>query len=106
MKARKSAFSADGFGKFGALDTDEDWACEARRYYFNICGKYGVQVQALLKKQLSLTLRKSVRYTVLFLLKISVIILTFMTSGASMSRRLTVYLSLIVQFMAIPKKPL
>lgn len=59
-----------------------------------------------LKKQLSLTLRKSVRYTVLFLLKISVIILTFMTSGASMSRRLTVYLSLIVQFMAIPKKPL
>lgn len=102
----KVLFSADGFGKFGALDTDEDWACEARRYYFNICGKYGVQVQALLKKQLSLILRKSVRYTVLFLLKISVIILTFMTSGASMSRRLTVYLSLIVQFMAIPKKPL
>lgn len=102
----KVLFSADGFGKFGALDADEDWACEARRYYFNICGKYGVQVQALLKKQLSLILRKSVRYTVLFLLKISVIILTFMTSGASMSRRLTVYLSLIVQFMAIPKKPL
>lgn len=46
----KVLFSADGFGKFGALDTDEDWACEARRYYFNICGKYGVQVQALLKK--------------------------------------------------------
>lgn len=46
----KILFSADGFGKFGALDTDEDWACEARRYYFNICGKYGVQVQALLKK--------------------------------------------------------
>lgn len=102
----KVLFSADGFGKFGALDTDEDWACEARRYYFNICGKYGVQVQALLKKQLSLILRKSVRYTALFLPKISVIILTFMTSGASMSRRLTVYLSLIVQFMAIPKKPL
>jgi len=44
-------FSADAFGKFGALDIeDEDWACEARRYYFNICGKYGVQVQMLLKK--------------------------------------------------------
>ena len=48
--ADKILFSADGFGKFGALDTDEDWACEARRYYFNIVGKYGAQVQALLKK--------------------------------------------------------
>lgn len=46
----KVLFSADGFGKFGALDTEEDWDCEARRYYFNIVGKYGVQVQALLKK--------------------------------------------------------
>ena len=46
----KILFSADGFGKFGALSHDEDWACEARRYYFNICGKYGVQVQNLLKK--------------------------------------------------------
>ncbi|MBR6046214.1 MAG: FprA family A-type flavoprotein [Ruminococcus sp.] len=43
-------FSADAFGKFGTLDTEEDWACEARRYYFNICGKYGAQVQAVLKK--------------------------------------------------------
>ena len=43
-------FSADGFGKFGALDAEEDWDCEARRYYFNIVGKYGAQVQALLKK--------------------------------------------------------
>ena len=43
-------FSADAFGKFGALDADEDWACEARRYYFGIVGKYGVQVQSLLKK--------------------------------------------------------
>ena len=49
-KSEKILFSADGFGKFGALDADEDWACEARRYYFNICGKYGVQVQNLLKK--------------------------------------------------------
>ena len=43
-------FTADGFGKFGALAHEEEWACEARRYYFNICGKYGTQVQALLKK--------------------------------------------------------
>ena len=49
-KYEKIVFSADGFGKFGALDAEEDWACEARRYYFNICGKYGIQVQALLKK--------------------------------------------------------
>ncbi len=48
--SEKILFSADGFGKFGALDTEEDWACEARRYYFNIVGKYGAQVQALLKK--------------------------------------------------------
>lgn len=46
----KVLFSADAFGKFGALDADEDWACEARRYYFGIVGKYGAQVQALLKK--------------------------------------------------------
>lgn len=46
----KVIFSADGFGKFGALSHDEDWACEARRYYFNICGKYGTAVQTLLKK--------------------------------------------------------
>ncbi len=46
----KVLFSADGFGKFGALDADEDWACEARRYYFGIVGKYGAQVQNLLKK--------------------------------------------------------
>ncbi len=46
----KVLFSADGFGKFGALDVDEDWACEARRYYFGIVGKYGMPVQTLLKK--------------------------------------------------------
>lgn len=48
--AEKVLFAADAFGKFGILDTDEDWACEARRYYFNIVGKYGMPVQALLKK--------------------------------------------------------
>ncbi len=50
----KVLFSADGFGKFGALDADEDWACEARRYYIGIVGKYGAQVQALLKKAANL----------------------------------------------------
>lgn len=54
----KILFSADGFGKFGSLDTDEDWACEARRYYFNICGKYGTQVQALLKKASAIEIEK------------------------------------------------
>ena len=51
-------FSADGFGKFGALDVEEDWACEARRYYIGIVGKYGAQVQALLKKAAALDIAK------------------------------------------------
>lgn len=53
----KVLFSADGFGKFGALDVDEDWACEARRYYFGIVGKYGAQVQSLLKKAEALDIK-------------------------------------------------
>ena len=53
----KVLFSADGFGKFGALDTDEEWDCEARRYYFGIVGKYGAQVQALLKKAAGLDIQ-------------------------------------------------
>ena len=53
-QADKVLFTADGFGKFGALAHEEDWACEARRYYFNIYGKYGAQVQALLKKAATL----------------------------------------------------
>lgn len=56
-QSEKLLFSADGFGKFGALDVDEDWACEARRYYFNIVGKYGAQVQALLKKAAALDIK-------------------------------------------------
>ncbi len=63
LDADRILFSADAFGKFGALskcgyfsEEDGDWACEARRYYFNICGKYGIQVQALLKKVLPLPL--------------------------------------------------
>ena len=53
----KVLFSADGFGKFGALDVDEDWACEARRYYIGIVGKYGMQVQMLLKKAAALDIQ-------------------------------------------------
>lgn len=53
----KILFSADGFGKFGALSTEEDWACEARRYYFNIVGKYGSPVQTLLKKAATLDIQ-------------------------------------------------
>ena len=53
----KVLFSADGFGKFGALDYDDEWACEARRYYFGIVGKYGAQVQALLKKVAALDIQ-------------------------------------------------
>jgi len=56
-KTEKIVFSADGFGKFGTLDTDEDWTCEARRYYFNIVGKYGMQVQMLLKKLATLDVK-------------------------------------------------
>lgn len=55
--SEKILFSADGFGKFGALCAQEDWACEARRYYFNIVGKYGAQVQMLLKKAAALDIR-------------------------------------------------
>ena len=55
--ADKVLFSADGFGKFGALDTEEDWACEARRYYIGIVGKYGAQVQSLLKKASALDIK-------------------------------------------------
>lgn len=57
-KKDKVLFSADAFGKFGTLDCDEDWACEARRYYFNIVGKYGQQVQNVLKKVASLDIQK------------------------------------------------
>ena len=53
----KVLFSADGFGKFGALDVEEEWACEARRYYIGIVGKYGAQVQALLKKAATLDIQ-------------------------------------------------
>ena len=53
----KVLFSADSFGKFGALDVEEDWSCEARRYYIGIVGKYGAQVQALLKKTAALNIQ-------------------------------------------------
>ncbi len=55
--SEKVLFSADAFGKFGAIDADEGWSCEARRYYFNICGKYGDKVQAVLKKAADLDIQ-------------------------------------------------
>ena len=57
-KKEKILFSADAFGKFGALDVEDEWDCEARRYYINIVGKYGAQVQALLKKAATLDIQK------------------------------------------------
>ncbi len=57
-ETEKILFTADAFGKFGSLDADEDWDCEARRYYFNIVGKYGVQVQAVLNKVKGLDIQK------------------------------------------------
>ena len=62
----KVLFSADAFGKFGALDVEDEWECEARRYYFGIVGKYGPQVQAVLKKIAALAFSPSALCTVLF----------------------------------------
>ena len=56
-QTEKILFSADGFGKFGTLDVEDDWDCEARRYYFNIVGRFGAQVQALLKKASNLDIK-------------------------------------------------
>ena len=64
--SEKILFAADGFGKFGALDAEEDWACEARRYYIGIVGKYRAQVQSILKKLQVWISRRSVRFTDLF----------------------------------------
>lgn len=85
--SEKILFSADGFGKFGALDADEDWACEARRYYFNICGKYGVQVQNLLKKAAGLDIEIICPLHGPILKKTLDIILDYTTHGANMSQR-------------------
>ncbi len=105
--AEKVLFSADGFGTFGTLDAQEDdWACEARRYYFNICGKYGVHVQNLLKKPQSLILGKSARFTVLYLTKILVGTSVFTIHGANMSLKPTVCSLHIVRFTATqPRQP-
>lgn len=63
MRKKKNIISADGFGKFGTLDTKEDWDCEARRYYFNIVGKYGSQVQTIIKKSYEFRYRKNLSFT-------------------------------------------
>ena len=90
-KSEKVLFSADGFGKFGALSLteNEDWACEARRYYFNIVGKYGMPVQTLLKKAAGLDT-----------------ILDFTIHGASMSRRIKACLLRMHRSMAIRRRQL
>ncbi len=93
--SEKVLFSADGFGKFGALSLTEnaDWACEARRYYFNIVGKYGAPVQTLLKKKLRhLILRLYVHYMVLYYQITSDITLTYITHGAVINQKAKVYL--------------
>lgn len=88
----KVLFSADGFGKFGTRDADEDWTCEARRYYINICGKYGVQVQALLKKAASLDIQTICPlHGPLSCLKIWIFISESMQYGVAMSRRMKGY---------------
>ena len=87
-QSEKLLFSADGFGKFGALDVEEDWACEARRYYFNIVSKYGAQVQALLKKAVALDIKDDTAFTwPLYSKKILVTILDFTTHGQAISLR-------------------
>ncbi len=83
----KVLFSADGFGKFGALDVEEPWDDEARRYFIGIVGKYGEQVQKLLKVAALWISRPSARFTDLFLLKILDIISGFMIPGLPTHRR-------------------
>ena len=104
--ADKVLFSADGFGKFGALDTDEPWADESRRYFIGIVGKYGAQVQALLKRRLPSIFRPSARSTVPFSARISVITSISTTPGQAMSPRRKVSLSLTHQFTETRKKRL
>ena len=83
----KVLFSADGFGKFGALDVEENWDDEARRYFIGIVGKYGAQVQRLLKVAVTLIFRSSVRYMVRYLQKIWDIISASMIPGPLTHRR-------------------
>lgn len=85
----KVLFSADGFGKFGANDIEdpEGWACEARRYYFGIVGKFGKFVQAVLKKAADLTSRSSARFMVLFLARTWATTSTPITPGRAISPR-------------------
>ena len=102
----KVLFSADGFGKFGTLDTEEDWDCEARRYYMNIVGKYGMQVQALLKKQRHWILRRSVRFMDRFFRKIWDITLENTRSGPVMNRKMKGLPLLTLQSTEIRQRPL
>lgn len=105
-KSEKVLFAADAFGKFGALQNEtDDWACEARRYYFNIVGKYGAQVQALLKNSPLSTSRRYARCTVPCSRKIFPITSDFTTLGAAIRRRAKARLSRMREFTATPEKP-
>ena len=84
---KNSVFPADGFGKFGALDVEEDWTDEARRYFINIVGKYGTQVQNLLKKAATLDIQTICPLHGPVLKKIWAIILKNILHGAVMSRK-------------------
>ena len=105
--AEKVLFSADGFGTFGTLDAQEDdWACEARRYYFNICGSTVFRFRIFSKKPQSLIFGKSVRFTVLYLTRTLVGTSVFTIYGASMSLKPTVCSLRIVRFTATqPRLP-
>ena len=100
----KVLFSADAFGKFGALDADEDWACEARRYYFNIVGKYGAQAAALLKKAAGLDIQKICPLHGPILQETLPIILVNIKFGAATKQKMTVYLLPMHLFMEIQQK--
>lgn len=100
----KVLFSADAFGKFGALDADEDWACEARRYYFNIVGKYGAQAAALLKKAAGLDIQKICPLHGQFFRKTLPIILVNIRFGAATKQKMMVYLLPMHPFMEIRQK--
>ena len=100
----KILFSADAFGKFGARDTDEDWACEARRYYFGIVGKYGAQVQTVLKRRKIFISKRSARCMVRSSKKIWDIISIFTINGPDTDRKQKESASATLPFMETRKK--
>ena len=103
--SEKILFAADGFGKFGALDAEEDWACEARRYYIGIVGKYGAQVQSILKKAAGLDIEKICPLHGPVLQKIWDITSICTIHGPAMNLKPMVYAFAIHRYMATRRKP-